>query len=292
MRRRTFTWAALVAFASLGGSRSAFAQTVGVNRKPKPPAGRDPGGVAVALIGAGIDYGLPEIARRLARDGEGEIIGYDAVDSDHRPFERSAIEGRRLPEAAGTMIAAVFLREAGAARLVAVRAPEAETLGFAASVAFVTRTPARIVAVLLSNTGPDPSMQFRDIERHAPRLLMIASATHAGEIAAPNPSNLLVVTACDGDGRLPPGYAGRGVMADVATPVADLGAAVGPMGFEHAAVARTTALAARIEAVTPGLSGAALKARILGHAKPFAAGVTATSRAGWIERVDRIHRLE
>ena len=56
--------------------------------KPRVPPGRDPGGVAVAIIGSGIDYTRPEIAARLARDGEGEIIGWDFLDNDRRPYER------------------------------------------------------------------------------------------------------------------------------------------------------------------------------------------------------------
>ncbi len=297
MRRRTFIGVILAALAHLGSVAIApsIAQTSGASRKPKPPTGRDSGGIAVALIGAGVDYRLPEIAQRLARDGEGEIIGYDAIDNDHRPFERPAIDGRRLPEAAGTTTAALFLREASAARLVAVRAPEAQSLGFAASMAFVTRTPARIVAVLLRDTGPDPSMQFRDIERHAPRLLVITSAAHAGEIAAPVPANLLVVTACDGVGRSLPALAARAALADVAIPALGPSTDALASAFEQVAVVRAAALAARIEAVAPGLSAAALKARILGLAKPQpadGAGGVAASRSGWIEGVDRVHRPE
>ena len=44
----------------------ALAQLAG---KPKVPPGRDPGGVAIAVIGSGVDYTLTNIARRLARDG-------------------------------------------------------------------------------------------------------------------------------------------------------------------------------------------------------------------------------
>ena len=43
----------------------------------------------------GIDYTLPQIAQRLARDGEGELIGLDLVDNDNRPF--SGGRDRALP---------------------------------------------------------------------------------------------------------------------------------------------------------------------------------------------------
>jgi hypothetical protein len=65
---------------------AAFAQKPAA--KPRVPPGVDPGGIAIAIIGGGIDYTRPEIAARLARDGEGEIIGWDFIDDDRRPFER------------------------------------------------------------------------------------------------------------------------------------------------------------------------------------------------------------
>ena len=61
-------------------------------RKPRLPAGLDPGGVAVALLSTGIDYQASDIARRLARDGEGDLIGWDLVDRDNRPFNGAAAE--------------------------------------------------------------------------------------------------------------------------------------------------------------------------------------------------------
>lgn len=57
--------------------------------KPKVPAGVDPGGIAVALVGNGVDYTRPAIARRLARDGEGEIVGWDFVAADRLPWSPS-----------------------------------------------------------------------------------------------------------------------------------------------------------------------------------------------------------
>src|SRR5262249_13897079 len=61
-------------------------------RKPKLPAGLDPGGVAIAILSTGIDYRAADIAQRLARDGEGDLIGWDLVDRDNRPFNEAAAE--------------------------------------------------------------------------------------------------------------------------------------------------------------------------------------------------------
>ena len=61
-------------------------------RKPKLPPGLDPGGVAIAILSTGIDYPSSDIAQRLARDGEGELIGWDLVDRDNRPFNAKAAD--------------------------------------------------------------------------------------------------------------------------------------------------------------------------------------------------------
>ena len=56
---------------------------------PKVPAGIDPGLQPIAILTTGIDYTDPAIAARLARDGEGELIGWDFTENDRRPFAAS-----------------------------------------------------------------------------------------------------------------------------------------------------------------------------------------------------------
>ena len=50
---------------------AAAAATAVAAPKPKVPAGLDPGGVTVAVIGGGVDYRSPNFARSRARCGEG-----------------------------------------------------------------------------------------------------------------------------------------------------------------------------------------------------------------------------
>jgi hypothetical protein len=57
--------------------------------EPRVPAGIDPGGVPVALISTGVDYTDKRIAEQLARDGEGEVIGWDLIDNDRTPYAPS-----------------------------------------------------------------------------------------------------------------------------------------------------------------------------------------------------------
>jgi hypothetical protein len=71
--------------------------------KPPVPAGAPTSGFGVALLSDGIDYTRPGIAAKLARDGEGEIIGWDVVDNDRRPYLRGGA-ATRLVEIASTLI--------------------------------------------------------------------------------------------------------------------------------------------------------------------------------------------
>ena len=115
--------------------------------KPRVPPGVDPGGVAVAIIGSGIDYTRPEIAARLARDGEGELIGWDFVDNDRRPFQSC---GRRLDVECTNTPEISVLREAPLVRLVAVRVSDTKPQSLADAMMLSTRTAAKIVLVTIT----------------------------------------------------------------------------------------------------------------------------------------------
>ena len=108
---------------------------------PKLAPGRDPGGVAVAVLADGFDTTRPDVALVLARDGEGEAIAWDAVDGDHQPYAR---------EGAGTagLLAAVA---AGGVRVVPVRVATGDAASLAKGVAFAQSTPARILVVDFSD---------------------------------------------------------------------------------------------------------------------------------------------
>jgi hypothetical protein len=164
---------------------AAQAQTPG--SKPKVPPGVDPGGVAIAIIGSGLDYTDPEIAPRLARDGEGEIIGWDLVDGDNRPYLHAGV---------GTHLAKVLLSTYGHARLVPVRTASFDPTAVSQAIGFVMRTPARIVAL------PVMSAQAHDwLRQRAERtgqMFFVVAAT--GDRAAAGsmqvaPGNLITVAA-------------------------------------------------------------------------------------------------
>ena len=172
MRLRV-TLLSIIASAAVGAAAEAE------NRKPSVPAGRDPGGVAIALIGTGIDYTIPEVARRLARDGEGEIIGWDIEDKDRRPFDKS--RGETRPEWGGDGTALIRLVGLTGRRVVPVRINPADPISIARAVAFVAQTPARIVVVPMWSWEPAAWEPFRQAAaRFADLLFVIAAGDDAG----------------------------------------------------------------------------------------------------------------
>jgi hypothetical protein len=245
---------ALALFASTAGSL-AGAQSP----DPKVPAGRDPGGPAVAMIGAGLDYRQPEIARRLARDGEGELIGWDFAGNDARPF---------ATEAGADPIAKVVLAESQTARLVVARVAAGRSDQIALALRFVADTPARVVLVAADPGAPIPRADLSDAARQLPQLLIIVPArmVAADPVPAaprnPEPAGLLIVD-----------EEGTGATADLlVTLAAGSGSAIADATASgriagDVAAARVAALAARLEAREPALAGAALRARILSLAE-------------------------
>lgn len=203
--------------------------------KPRVPPARDPGGVAVAVIGPGVDYTRPEIASRLARDGEGEIIGWDFIDGDRRPYEQCSAD-----KAVGcaSAIALMVLQDASTARLVVVRAAGERPQTIVQAVQMVARSPARIVLLAGPAATADPALIVEAAARN-PAVLFIApaAASSAAQVA-----NLITVTAAP---------SARPASADIAAHMTDL------------ALVRVATLAAKLLTAAPRLDAAGLKQRIM-----------------------------
>lgn len=264
--------------------------------KPKVPAGRDPGGIAVAVIGAGIDYRRPEIAARLARDGEGEIIAWDVIDDDARPLEAEPAPGRRVPPQAGTAtVEQHFLAAAPRARLIPVRVPDDNPLALGGALAFAGQTPARIAVFLVAGQiDPQPLSWkvFQDAAKRAPQLLIVVPAGHQGDIDAVKIApaglgipNQIVVTEAMYNGMIVASFGANSVDVAVCTGLT-VSSTMHPQKsmaiLENAAALRLAVLASTIAAKEPGLDGAQLKARVLAlaEASPHSAGTP--TRFGWI----------
>lgn len=152
--------------------------------RPRVPPGRDPGGVAVALFSAGIDYTLPAVAARLARDGEGEIIAWDFENNDSRPFDRSMGGGSVEWGGDATAIASAIIKDAGV-RLVAVRIVPAHSASLARAVAFVAQTPARVAVVPMWSSTRQEWEPFAQAAAHFKDMLFIVATSETAEPSYP-----------------------------------------------------------------------------------------------------------
>ena len=189
---------------------------VAQGRKPKLPPGMDPGGVAIAILSTGIDYPSADIAQRLARDGEGELIGWDLVDGDNRPFNAKAAD---TPAAWGGDGNAL-LRAIGqpGRRVVPVRIDTRDPVSLAKAVAFVAHTPARIVVVPMWTAKADEWAALGMAMRGFVDLLFIVAAGDDGRDIDREPvwpaafghGNVLVVSAPVSDSAAPATRANTG----------------------------------------------------------------------------------
>jgi hypothetical protein len=150
--------------------------TLAQSKKPAVPAGRDPGGVAVALLSGGIDYMLPQIAGRLARDGEGELIGWDVEDKDRLPFSG---DGK------GTAVALALIGS-GDVRLVAVRVNPADPISLGRGIAFTAHTPARLAVLATLSLTQDSWEPLRQAAAHFTAILIITPAEGGASSVPPS----------------------------------------------------------------------------------------------------------
>lgn len=131
--------AGLAAIVVLAVAQVGFAQTS--PSKPRLPPGRDPGGAMLGLITTGIDPTVPAVARCLARDGEGELIGWDMIDRSRVPFR--PID----PVAAGDEALFAGLPCDGRVRVSPVRVDPSDPVTLDKALAFFTTTSARVVVL-------------------------------------------------------------------------------------------------------------------------------------------------
>lgn len=245
---RTITAAIFVGIAGFGANAAPG--------DPPVPPGRDPGGRAVAVIGAGIDYNRPNIAQMLARDGEGEIIGYDFVDDDRRPFSADG----------DTAAAELVISEGQATTLIVVRASLSDTVSAGRAIRYATGTQARITLVSTPPADASQAALISAAASHFSKHLFIVPAGDA-TAAIEKRDNLIVVAAAPAEGA----DVGTFPSADIDTPaVTDsrTGALPASPTLATLSAARIAALAARLQAVEPDLSPTDARARILSLAEP------------------------
>jgi subtilisin family serine protease len=252
---------------------------------PPVPAGVDPGGITVGIIDSGVNYLLPEIASRLARGPDGEILGYDYADLDRRPFDVAPSGDPFHPERHGTRTASLVLEGAPVARLVPYRYPHHDMARMAALVEDAAARGVRVMNLSLSSFDPADWRPFQAAATAHPEILFVIAAGNHGrdiDVGAVYPAglrldNALVVTAATADGRLLEGVNWGASGVDLMAPgenvdTLDFDGQRRPVSGSSYATARVSALAACLLADHPEWSTAALRAALLQVAEPDRSG--------------------
>ena len=159
-------WAIL--FAMLALFESAIAQTARI--KPKVPPGIDPGGTAIGLITTGIDYTLPVVARCLARDGEGELIGWDVVDRDRLPYAM-----RALGDLDDSVLASAVNCDRRV-KLVVTRVDPADAASLARAIAFFASASVQVIVLPVRSQPADWAPLRLAAERFNQLLITVAAS--------------------------------------------------------------------------------------------------------------------
>lgn len=251
---RIFAALLVVALAATGVSAQ--------SAKPKVPPGTDPGGIAIAFIAHGIDYTDAEIAPRLARDGEGDIIGWDFVTGDNKPYAAT-------PEAGidGTRLAKLILAAYARGRLVPLRIAPSDPAQFAQAMRFVLQSPARIVAIPVWNARPEFTEVLNAAAAHARDRLFVIPAGEG--LTAQRSGNLLSAAAL---AQMESGA--PAVLAAVDVWVRPRGAALfgqrpgSPPSDALEAHALAAAFAACVQHGGPAADGVAARAAVLSRTQP------------------------
>jgi subtilisin family serine protease len=246
---------------------------------PPVPAGDDPGGVTVAHIDSGVNYLLPEIARRLARDESGRPLGRDLWDGDDRPFDGDVRGSPFFPIRHGTPVASVLIAEAPQVRLLPLRYPRPDMTRMAEAVTVAAAAGADIVALPMGSRNPEDWASFAEAAAAHPDLLFVVSAGNDGRDIDAAPlypaslalENMVVVTSSDDFGRLAPGSNWGAESVDLMVPaerleVTDYRGARGSASGSSYAVPRVAALAARLKRAHPDWRAAELKRALFDRA--------------------------
>ncbi|MGI9333265.1 MAG: S8 family serine peptidase [Gammaproteobacteria bacterium] len=279
VRRLTYSPDGMLAWLEL---LSPAFEPVGVRHALNPPVPRvaGPSGVPVAIIDSGVNYTLPQIALRLARDEHGHALGYDYWDMDARPFDAHPARSPFVIERHGTRIASVVLREAPVATIVPYRYPRPRMARMRTLVEDAASQDVVIVNLSLVSTERKEWLAFEYAASQHPDMLFVAAAGNFGRDLAAWPAypaafdlpNLIVATSSTRTGDLAEGANFGASQVDVMVPAVEVRAA-GFDGIERAfsgssyAAARLSALAACLLSANPSWRAPELKRAIVERAE-------------------------
>jgi len=262
---------------------------------PPIPPGKDPTGVAVAVVDTGVNYLLESVAQRLARDASGRALGFDYWDMDDRPFDVDTARSPFFPLHHGTAVASILMREAPATRIIPYRYPRPDMTRMADLVADADGHGAAIINMAMGSSKRADWDALAEAAARRPHMLFVISAGNDGRDIDKEPvypavlklPNFLVVTSADAFGRLAEGSNWGSASVDVMVPgeqvpVFDHRGAEGKASGSSFAVPRVAALAARLMAKNPAWRGPELKQAIIARARLSRFYDTQPVRHGWI----------
>ena len=237
-------------------------------------------GVRVALVDSGVNYLLPEIASRLARDEDGKLVGFDFWDLDARPFDSNPARSAFHPQRHGTRTASLLLEEAPVAALVPYRYPRRAMWRMPDLVEHAAAAGVRIVNISMGSRRLSDWTDFETAARTHPEMLFVVSAGNDGADIDESPiypaslplDNLLTVTSSDDSGLPARGSNWGRESVDLAVPAEEIlvtgfnGRVRKASGSSYAAV-RVSAFAACLLAAHPEWTAPELKSAILARAE-------------------------
>lgn len=291
-----------VAIEHLGGDLSAATGREPLN--PPVPPGTDPGGVAVALVDAGVNYLLDGISRRLARDSSGEILGHDYWDLDGRPFDANPARSPFFPQRHGTKTAGLLLREAPGVRLVPYRYPRPDMGRMTDLIRAADDAGITIVNISMGSNDRADWDAFAAAAGKRPHMLFVLSAGNNGRDIDAQPvypaalrlDNAITVTSSENDGEPAYGSNWGSRSVDLLVPAERLlvtgfdGNETTASGSSYAAV-RVSALAARLLAEHPDWHAAELKDAIFSRVLPASIDEQGDVARGFMPRPDKAEHL-
>ncbi len=249
----------------------------------------------MAVIDTGINYLRPDFSKRLARDRNGDLLGYDFWDDDKRPFDVDFSRSPFFPLHHGTAVTSIILREAPTARIAPYRFPRPQMERMSDVIAHAVKSGARIINLAMGSKRKKDWITFEIAARAHPELLFIVSAGNDGvdidEMplypAALNIANMITVTSADNFGRLATGANWGQTSVDIMVPgervsVIDHRGVEGKASGSSFSVPRVVALAARWLRKFPGWTVQDLKSAILSRARPAPSQAEDLIKYGWI----------
>ncbi len=232
----------------------------------------------VGMVDSGVNYLLPEINRRLARDDDKRLIGYDFWDMDDLPYDANPVNSGFFVQRHGTRTASILLREAPGIELVPYRYPRPDMSRMQALIEHADANGVSILGMPLGSNRLEDWGAFARGAREHPHMLFIVSAGNDGRDIDERPvypaaldlDNVLVVTSADDFVRPAERTNWGRISVDYLLPAERL-AALDYSGKETRvsgssyAVSRLTALVARMKMARPYMRAAEIIAELRKH---------------------------